>query len=420
MARWLYTLVYYLLLPLILLRLLWRATKAPAYRRRVAERFGYFPSPGLRNAIWVHSVSVGETIAAAPLIRLLQERHPQRPLVVTTMTPTGSERVKALFGETVFHVYAPYDLPGAIGRFIKRVDPALLVIMETELWPNTIHYCRRNNIPVVLANARLSEKSRRGYRRLAALAGPMLRNLSSVVAQTADDADRFKSLGLPPETVSVSGSIKFDIELDAGLRQRAAELKQQYGDSRPIWVAASTHQGEDEILLQAFTALLQTFPELLLILVPRHPERFDRVAGLAQQRGFRVQRRSQAPIPSGDTQVVVGDTMGELLLLYGLGDIAFVGGSLVENGGHNMLEAAAWELPIITGPSDFNFRAISDMLQRRGGLVKVRDASAMADQLQQWLASDDKRRAAGEAAARVVAENRGALNRLLAEVERWI
>ncbi|MEE8057914.1 MAG: lipid IV(A) 3-deoxy-D-manno-octulosonic acid transferase [Pseudomonadales bacterium] len=426
MARWCYTIVFYLITPLILLRLCYRATKASAYSKRIAERFGLFAAPELRDklqdSIWVHSVSVGETIAVAPIVKRLQQQFPASRIVVTTMTPTGSERVRALFGDTVFHVYAPYDLPGSIKRFLKRVQPKLLVIMETELWPNTLHYCRKYTIPVVLANARLSAKSAAGYQRLSLLTKPVLGNLSTVVAQSQADADRFLSLGLAAEHIEVSGSIKFDIEISDELKEKASQLKFQWSldGQRLIFLAASTHNGEDDIILQAFKAALNTHPQLLLVLVPRHPERFDQVVNLSQQFGFSTRRRSTGAALDMDTQVVIGDTMGELLLFYGCADIAFVGGSLVNTGGHNILEPAAWGLPIVIGESDFNFLEISRMLQQQGALTKVTDSDSLAQALLTLMNAEQKRIQMGAAALAVVTSNRGALDRLMSVINRYV
>ena len=420
MALRFYTFLYYLVLPLVLLRLIYRGVKAPGYRQRIAERFGIFKAPASPGAIWVHAVSVGETIAAVPVVRQILERYPERTVVMTTMTPTGSDRVRALLGDSVFHVYAPYDLPVAVNAFLRKIKPSLLVIMETELWPNMIHACRRNLVPVLVANARLSAKSASGYQKVSALTAPMLSNVTKIVAQTQADADRFKGLGMASERVVVSGSIKFDIDLDEKLCEQAAVLKKSWGDGRTIWVAASTHAGEDEILLQAHKTLLKHYPQLLLVLVPRHPERFEAVAALVQQQGLCFQCRSNCDVPDDETQVVVGDTMGELLLLYGVSDIAFVGGSLVDSGGHNMLEPAAWGLPILTGPSDFNFAAISAMLQAQGALKKVTDSTTMVEQIHRWLESKTDREIAGNAAAGVVKENRGALARLVEEIDQLL
>ncbi|MDX9875671.1 MAG: lipid IV(A) 3-deoxy-D-manno-octulosonic acid transferase [Spongiibacteraceae bacterium] len=419
--RALYTTLFCLLLPLILLRLWWRGRRAPAYRRRWRERFGLFPAPAPQPAIWVHAVSVGETIAAAPLVRALQVRYPEHRLVVTTTTPTGSERVQALFGDRVFHVYGPYDTPGCVTRFLDRIRPTLTVVMETELWPNLIHGCHRRNIPVVVANARLSERSARGYARLGGLTRAMLNEVRLVLAQNAADGERFVALGLPRERLAVTGSIKFDLTLDDTLTQRAAALRTAGGERSLCWIAASTHEGEDEPALTAHRALCQRYPDALLILVPRHPERFDEVARLIDAQGFRYQRRSQAgeQIDAG-TQVLLGDTMGELLLLYGCADVAFVGGSLVERGGHNTLEPAAWGIPVLTGPSDFNFSEISRLLGEAGAQVKVANADALAAELVTLTAQPELRIRRGAAAQSVMAANRGALTRHLAALAELI
>src|SRR5690606_32263735 len=281
-----YSRLFYLLMPLILLRRLYRAWKAPAYAKRWQERFGFVQvASGRQQGIWVHAVSVGETIAAVPMIKALQLQFPQLPIMVTTMTPTGSERVRAMLGDSVDHVYAPYDTPGAVKRFLRRLRPRILIVMETELWPNTLHYARRSGVPVVLANARLSERSARGYQRVAFLARPMLENLSLVAAQGGADAERFRCLGLSEERVQVTGSIKFDMQPKVEQLTEGQALKQGWG-ARFVWVAASTHDGEDELLLQAHQRLCQTQSDVLLILVPRHPERFTAVAELVKKQGF--------------------------------------------------------------------------------------------------------------------------------------
>ena len=421
MARRFYTALFYLALPLVVARLWWRGRRAPAYRQRIAERFGRFEQHVAHGGIWVHAVSVGEVIAAAPLVRALQQRHPAIGITVTTMTPTGSERVRALFGNAVCHVYAPYDLPCSIARFLHRVQPRLLIVIETELWPNTIHACAARGIPVLLANARLSEKSARGYRRFGAVTAPMLRALSKVVAQHADDGRRFVELGLTPQKLAISGSIKFDIALDAELLARAARTRSEWrGAGRFIWIAASTHAGEDEVVLQAHRLLRARISDALLILVPRHPERFNDAAALVAGHGLGLVRRSVTRRVPGDIAVLLGDTMGELLFLYGCVDCAFVGGSLVARGGHNMLEPAAWGLPILTGPSDFNFREISALLQREQALIVIDDAQALAQQLIQLASDTTQRQRRGAAASRVVADNRGALVKLLGEVEPFV
>ncbi len=425
-ARWCYTVLFYLATPLILLRLLWRARLAPAYRQRIAERFGFFKAPlqcdgnWQRDGIWVHAVSVGETIAAAPLIHTLQARYPQVPITVTTMTPTGSERVIALFGNSVTHVYAPYDMPDAIARFLRRVQPRLAIIIETELWPNTVHACARRGIPLLLANARLSARSARGYGKLRALTTPMLRELTCVVAQNAEDGERFIELGLPRAQLVVSGSIKFDIELDTALRAHAQQMKSEWqcGD-RLIWIGASTHAGEDELLLQAHKQLRAHGVDALLILVPRHPERFNAVAELIERAGFSCVRRSQSIAPSRATDVLLADSMGELLLLYGAADIAVVGGSFIARGGHNMLEPAAWGLPIIAGASVFNFREIAAELTRAGAMTNVQNSEELAAGLIELAGDAVLRNQRGAAARAVIDANRGALAKLLTEITRF-
>ncbi|MBW2940932.1 lipid IV(A) 3-deoxy-D-manno-octulosonic acid transferase [Zhongshania aquimaris] len=420
MPRFLYSAFFYLILPLVLLRLLWRGWQAPAYRHRIAERFGFFQAPAQKHGLWIHAVSVGESIAAAPIIEYFLAEHPTLPVVVTTMTPTGSERVQAMFGERVFHVYAPYDLPDAVSRFLKRVQPSVAVIMETEIWPNMVCQTASKGIPVLLANGRLSERSARGYGRLAALTRAVFSQFSQVVAQSADDGARFVALGVAAENLTVSGSIKFDLAIPTLLRDQARELRAQWFGERPVWIAASTHAGEDEILLAAHKALLAKQANALLLLVPRHPERFSKVAELITADGFSLQRRSEYRQGSSaiDAQVILGDTMGELLLLLGCADIAFVGGSLIEHGGHNTLEPAAWGLPVLSGPSDFNFSEISALLQGAGGLLTIVDAEDLAETLQGLMADSQRAGQQGAAAKQVVDNNRGALQRLLMVIEQ--
>jgi 3-deoxy-D-manno-octulosonic-acid transferase len=420
MARLIYSICFYLLMPVILLRLLWRARLASAYHKRISERFGYAPFASLDNCIWVHTVSVGETIAAAPVIRALVDCYPQSPVVVTTMTPTGSERVKALFGDTVLHCYVPYDLPGAVKRFISHCNPKLLLVFETELWPNLVYHASKSGAAVILANARLSERSARGYQRFAALTRPMLSRLSQVAAQTELEGERFIDLGLARENLVVTGSIKFDIDLPEGLAAQAQQLKARLGEGRPTWIAASTHQGEDELILQAHQKVLANYPDCLLVLVPRHPERFDEVARLCREQALKMVRRSQGTEPDSKTKVILGDTMGELLLLYGISDIAFVGGSLVPTGGHNMLEASVWGVPVISGPHLFNFTEISNKLIDAGGMVVASSAEALASQVMTWYENPLQRQQAGQVARSVVDQNRGAVKQLLAIIDGYL
>ena len=416
MNRTLYTLLFHLGLPLVAIRLWLRARKAPAYARRIGERFALNLPTLQPGGIWVHAVSVGESIAAAPMIRELLKRYPQLPITVTCMTPTGSERIQALFANEprIQHCYLPYDLPWAAARFLNRVQPKLAVIMETELWPNHIHQCAKRGIPVALANARLSARSAKGYGRFARLTRPMLEEMSLIAVQTETEAERFRQLGARPECVEVTGSIKFDLTIDPQLLVDARELREQWQAlARPVWIAASTHEGEDEIVLAAHRQLLGHYPNALLMLVPRHPERFNQVFELCQREGFATVRRSSGEPVTASTQVMLGDTMGELLFLYALADTAFVGGSLVPNGGHNLLEPAALAKPVLSGPHLFNFLEISAMLRDAGALEEVDDAQGLALAVQRLFELPQDARRMGQAGLKVMQRNQGALQRLL-------
>jgi 3-deoxy-D-manno-octulosonic-acid transferase len=423
MNRTLYTALFYLGLPLVAIRLWLRARKAPAYAKRIGERFSYGMPKLQPGGIWVHAVSVGESIAAAPMIRALLQRYPTLPITVTCMTPTGSERIQALFANEprIQHCYLPYDLPCASARFLDRVQPKLAVIMETELWPNHIHQCAKRGIPVALANGRLSERSARGYGRFSKLTEPMLAEMSLFAVQTETEAQRFRDLGARAETVEVTGSIKFDLTIDPQLLQRAVELRGQWQAlERPVWIAASTHEGEDEVVLDAHRRLLANHPDALLILVPRHPERFNSVFELCQREGFATVRRSTAANVDAQTSVLLGDTMGELLFLYALADSAFVGGSLVPNGGHNLLEPAALAKPVISGPHLFNFLDIAAQLREAGALAEVDDAEGLAVEVQRLFELPRDAQRMAEAGLAVMRRNQGALQRLLDGLGRLI
>lgn len=419
MARRLYTLFFFLCLPLILLRLLYRAIKAPAYARRWAERFA-LGGDVRSGGIWVHAVSVGESIAAAPMVRELLKRYPALPITVTCMTPTGSEQIRKLFGGQVGHAYLPYDLPWLQRRLLRRLQPKIGIIMETELWPNLVAEAGRARVPLVLANARLSARSARGYQRVGALVRPMFAALDWVAVQSQAEALRFIELGVGREQMQVTGSIKFDFRPDPQQGQQAQELRARWGSDRPVWIAASTHAGEDEQVLRAHRQVLDALPDALLILVPRHPERFDSVARQVSETGFGMVRRSSGALPAADQQVLVGDTMGELVFLYACADLAFVGGSLVPNGGHNYLEPAALGLPVLSGPHRFNFTEISELLEGAGALQVVADETALAVAVQQWLQDSPARQRAGQAGQAVVADNQGALERLLQGIDRLL
>lgn len=413
----LYSLLLYLALPLVLLRLLWRSRRAPAYRRRWGERLGFYGDQPLDAGLWIHAVSVGETQAAAPLIKHFLDHHPGLGVMVTTTTPTGSERLRGLFEERVRHVYLPYDLPAILQPFLDRVRPRLVVIMETEIWPNLLAVCERRGIPVILANARLSARSARGYARLGSFARATFARLSLVAAQAEADAQRFIDLGVPGERVQVTGSIKFDLRQPASLEDGAEAIRRLWGSDRPVWVAGSTHEGEEEILLAVHRQVLRQHPRALLVLVPRHPERFDRVASLAARQGLTPVRRSTGAACGPADAVFLGDTMGELPVLMAAADAAFIGGSLVPLGGHNLLEAAAAGVPVAIGPHAFNFAQITRLLVEEGAAVQVADGDELAQLLIAWLGDATTRARIGEQGRRVVALNRGALGRLIALVE---
>jgi 3-deoxy-D-manno-octulosonic-acid transferase len=415
--RFLYSLVFYSCLPLIFLRLCWRSLKVPAYRERWRERFGFYGGdiriPEKPGCVLFHAVSVGEVHAAIPLVKKLLVENPDTCIAFSTSTPTGTERVKAVFGNEVLHFYLPFDLPGAIVRFLAKVRPAVLVVMETELWPNLLHQCREDGIRVLLANARMSARSRRRYHILKGFVRGMLKNIDMVAAQSQEDGRRFVELGLPSERMHVTGSMKFDMEIPATVFVEAQRLRNAIGVNRPVLIAASTREGEDEKVLEAFQRVVSQIPDAFMILVPRHPERFHDAVELCRATGHEVARRSSMPDSLGDYAVLVGDSMGEMLRYYAAADIAFVGGSLVNTGCQNILEPAALGLPVLTGPSLFNFKAVSELLLAGGGMAVVPDAAGLADLVVTLFQSESRRTAMGEAASRVVETNRGATDRLL-------
>lgn len=415
--RGLYSLIFLLLLPVVLLRLWWRGRANPGYRLRWRERFARLPVLKT-GGIWVHAVSVGETLAAVPLVKALQQRYPHLPITITTTTPTGSERVKAAFGDSVQHVYGPYDLPWLVRRFLRTVQPRLCLIMETELWPNLLAGCAQTNVPVVLVNARLSKRSARGYARVGLLSRDMLAKLSLIAAQERSDARRFRRLGMAADGVVVTGSIKTDVVVTAAQRDVGRQLRMQLGAERYVVIAASTHAGEDELVLAAFEQLQAVHTNAALILVPRHPERFDAVATLVQQRGFVTARRSRGDV-SARTQVLVGDSMGELMSLYAAADVAFVGGSLVPTGGHNLLEPAALAMPIVQGPHSFNFAMQTRRFRRAGALQEVHSAEALAQCWLRW-ATASERELVGQKALTELTNLRGSLERVLGLLARYL
>jgi 3-deoxy-D-manno-octulosonic-acid transferase len=418
--RSLYTALIHVLRPFAFGMVLWRGLRNRGYWEGLGERFGFGPQLLAAPTIWVHAVSLGEVTAAAPLIRALRIRHPRMPVVLTTATPTGRARAHSLFGDSVDARFIPYDTPGSMRRFLGRVRPGLAVIMETELWPNLFDQCRRRGIPLVLANARLSPRSVRRYRRFGALFRSLLSNDTLVAAQSAEDADRFLAIGAVRDRTHVIGNVKFDVPVDPEAARRGRELRSGSWGARPAWIAGSTHAGEEEPVLRAHAELQSVAADALLLLVPRHPERFDSVAELLRRRGVRFERRSAGTDLKPETQVLLVDTVGELAALYAAVDVAFVGGSLVPVGGHNLLEPAALGVAVITGPYQSNGWEIAQLLERAGAALQVADAPELAAALKRLFADPEGRRAIGRRGREAVEVNRGSVQRLLGLIDTVI
>ncbi|NOR36944.1 MAG: 3-deoxy-D-manno-octulosonic acid transferase [Woeseiaceae bacterium] len=417
--RVLYNLLTYLLQIPVAAYLLVRALLNASYRDRFGQRFGV-GFPQLDKCIWIHAVSVGEVQAAVPLIRAIGKRFPNHNMLITTVTPTGAARVEANFGNTVSHCYIPFEMPVAVDRFFASVKPELALIMETEIWPNLYQGCGLREIPLVLVSARISPNSVDKYRRFLPLFRETLSHGIIIAAQSETDAERFRSLGASPVRTWVTGNIKFDIELPSDLAERGTEFRQQYFGDRPVWIAASTHDQEEQDVLSAHRTLLESYPDLLLVLVPRHPERFATVADMIDKAGFEtVARTEEQPCPA-EASVFLGDTMGEVPLFYAASDIAFVGGSLVPIGGHNLLEPAALGLPLISGPHVYNAQDISDMFIDLGACRIVNDAAQLVVAVDNLLANPDEASTQGGKGLSIVQRNRGALARLLTLLEPLI
>lgn len=411
MVRLLYAACLYLLSPAILLRLAWRARRQPEYLARVGERFGFYGKIGAGNRmplIWVHAVSVGETRAAQPLIEALQAAWPSHRILLTGMTPTGRAAGREVFGDRVIQAYLPYDLPDAVGRFFRHFKPEFGILMETEIWPNLLAAAAQREIPVLLVNARLSERSARGYARFGALTRPAFGRLAAVAAQTAADGERLAALSAPQ--VAVCGNLKFDVEPPASRLAEGRAWRDEIGQ-RPVWLAASTREGEEGPLLDAW--LRRPANQALLVLVPRHPQRFGEVAALLEQRGVRWQRRSIA-LPDAGTQVWLGDSMGEMAAYYAMADVAFIGGSLAPLGGQNLIEAAACGSPVLVGPHTFNFLRATEDAIAAGAALRVADAEALVDTVQRLLENPAELAAMRAACAAFAAAHRGATQRTLA------
>jgi 3-deoxy-D-manno-octulosonic-acid transferase len=423
--RFLYSWLIRCAVPFAYAAILWRSLGDRDYRQGLIERLGFGPALPAPS-IWLHAVSLGEMSAAAPLARALRRRFPEIPLVVTTATPAGRARAAALFEADADIRFLPYDTPGSVRRFLKRTRPRAAIIIETELWPNLLRECERSGIPVLLASARLSSRSVSRYRRFGSLFAGVFGSTMLVAAQSAEDAERFKSIGAAAERTVVVGNVKFDLEVDSGIVQAGKALRTAYAGTRPVWVAGSTHAGEEEQLLDAHALLLESIPNAVLLLAPRHADRFAAVAELLARRGVKFVSRSRMAngarvqaLPS-DTPVLLVDTVGELMTLYASADAAFVGGSWAPIGGHNLLEPAALGLPVLTGPSYFNGRDIAQLLLARGAALEVKGAQDLAATLKRLLAEQATREQMGLIGKQIIAANRGSVARLLAIIEPWL
>ncbi len=419
--RRLYSAALYLAAPAMTARLLVKSREHRGYRSHLGERFGWAPTLGSGNRrVHFHCVSVGESLAAIPLIENLAQQSPQLAISVSVTTPTGRDRLQERLPNAIEIVWLPFDLPDAMARFLQRLQPELVVLIETELWPNLVHQCYQRQVPVVVVNARMSSRSARGYRRVARLAESMLAEVSLVMAQFPADASRFVDLGCPPSRVQVTGSLKFDSALSDEQRRKRDEVLNEWGlADRKVWIAASTHEGEEEALLQMHQQLLQQQPNACLILVPRHPHRCADIRQLVEQQQLTCQQRSQIDGPVS-AQVILVDTIGELGWLYGLAQVAFVGGSLIPHGGHNPIEAALWQIPVLTGAHTHNFDEVTQQLAGAGALYQAEDPQALSGQLNQWLAQPDQAAQAASTALPVLQRNRGSLNRQLEAIGRLL
>lgn len=411
--RTLYSLLLYLLMPLVLLYLFLRGLRSRGYLARWSERFGRFDPPGRKSGIWIHAVSMGEVNAASVLIKALIERYPDRPLYITTFTPTGSERVRELFGDTVFHVYSPLDLPGAVGRFFDRLQPGLAIIMETEIWPNLYHEAKKRGIPLLIANARISDNSFANYRRFGKLTALTLAMVTRIAAQSEKDAGRLRDIGAPPERLAVTGNLKFDVKLPPSLLEQGDSIRLAWGPNRLVLVAGSTHEEEEGIVLRAFLEILGDYPDALLVLVPRHPERFGRAAQAARTAGLRVSLRSEGGVCPPKTQCFLINAMGELQRYFAACDVAFVGGSLERIGGHNVLEPAALAKPVVVGPHTFNFADITQQLVEAGAAVQLADEKGFEAAVRQLFEEPETRDRMGQAGRELFLSGQGAVVRTL-------
>ncbi len=418
--RFLYSLLIILGTPFVLLYFTLRGFRDRAYLGRWSERFGFITGEVKRDGILVHAASVGEFNAAGPLIKALLKTYPELPLTVTTLTPTGSARVEHELGNRVLHSYIPIDLPGAVSRFLDRLQPRLVIVMETEIWPNLYLQAQKLDIPLLMANARLSERSARHFEHMSGFVEDILQSVSWVGAQSTRDADRLVSCGVNPHRTENTGNLKFDLSVPVELKEKASALRSHWNRQRPVLVAGSTHEADENVLIPAFVALLETLPDALLILVPRYPERFSRSKQLARAAGLRIELRSQTEICSEQTQCFVIDSIGELMTYYACGDVAFVGGSMGEQGGHNALEPAALGIPVLLGPNMDNAREISTQLIQCKAARRVTNQQDLCQTAEEILVDSALRERMGQAGRMLIEKNRGALDSTMAAVRKLL
>lgn len=400
------------MIPFVLCRLLWRSIKAPAYRQRWHERLAFYRAIYPQDVIWFHAVSVGEAETLFPLVTTIQQKYPDTKIVVTTTTPTGSARVKAVLKDTVTHVYLPYDIPGAVNRFMACFKPKLAVIMETEIWPNLFFSCATNNIPLYMINARLSERSTRSYQKLSVLIKPALAHVT-IFAQSQQDNDRFIAIGANPQHVKTLGNMKFDLNSSSDNREQGLAIKVQLFKNRFVWLIASTHEGEEDIFLAIYKKIKPAIPELLLLIVPRHPERFLDIKKLCEQQQFKVATRTNSDSIDKNTDIYLLDTLGELRTFYAVADVAFVGGSMIPVGGHNILEAAAVGVPVMFGPFMANFKAIAESILTLDAAIQCQDNKALIETIMRLYQHPDYRHLLAAKGKAFVENNKGVCARII-------
>ncbi len=411
MVRAVYSLVLYLLSPIVFFHLWSRGLKNKSYRGRWAERLGFYHGRLKADSLVIHCASVGEIMAASPLIKKLLSEKPDQTLTITCNTPSGSEQIKTLFGDSVQHIYLPLDFPGSVARFLEKLQPKALVILETELWPNLIIKSKQYQLPVIVINARLSKKSLRGYQLFSSLSKELMRSISLLAGHSTEDIKRFKQLGLSDNKALTTGSIKFDIRISEETQKSAEKLKAELAGFDFVWVAGSTHPNEHEQVLDAHSHLIKNNNKSLLIIAPRHMEQFQPVAELLSQANIPFAQRSKDNLAG--QSVLLADSIGEMMTFYGAADCAFIGGSLIEHGGHNPLEAAACAIPAITGTSYYNFAHIYPQLIANNGCIEIDSAKALSEQLKIFANNPEQTLKQGQSALEIVKQNQGALEKTL-------